>query len=164
MSHYRTSSRADPQPANHPSLFCRYVTSPVQVMRYSLYKGGHDNGYTTTLNYLQTDGLLDKVTLLRGHEILGNELRSLKLPEVKLDGLFMTDKLQSQKSRSKSTASNISPADFEAFKTHSQPPTSKANPATPKPLIVPIQVSFFFNRLDLTHNQSSASGQTQVIV
>ena len=86
--------------------------------------GGHDNGYASTLNYLQTEGLLEKVTLLRGYEVLAKEVRSLNLPQLQIEGVFMTKKLHS-KSPSKLSLLPIimpplEPKDFEIFKTSSR--------------------------------------------
>ncbi|OBZ79299.1 hypothetical protein A0H81_00772 [Grifola frondosa] len=59
------------------------------------FGGAHDNGYTSTLNYLQNEGLLDKVTLLRGYKDLAYEIKNLNLPFLEIEGIFMPRKLQS---------------------------------------------------------------------
>ncbi|KAI0092084.1 hypothetical protein BDY19DRAFT_875855, partial [Irpex rosettiformis] len=58
------------------------------------FRGGHDNGYTSTLNQLQNEGLHTKITILRGYKDLAYELKSLNLPHVEIEGVFMTKKLQ----------------------------------------------------------------------
>jgi hypothetical protein len=55
--------------------------------------GGHDNGYTSTLNYLENEGLLGKIVLLKGYKDLAMDVRSLNLPQLKIEGVFMRDKL-----------------------------------------------------------------------
>ncbi|KAI9063042.1 hypothetical protein FKP32DRAFT_1686352 [Trametes sanguinea] len=57
------------------------------------FGGAHDNGYTSTLNLLQNEGLLDKVVLLKGYKDLAHEINSLNLPELEIDGIFITKKL-----------------------------------------------------------------------
>ncbi|THH15979.1 hypothetical protein EW146_g4587 [Bondarzewia mesenterica] len=59
------------------------------------FGGAHDNGYTSTLNLLDNEGFLDKVVLLRGYRNLAVELKNLNLPHLEIEGLFMTQKLQS---------------------------------------------------------------------
>ncbi|KAI0094919.1 hypothetical protein BDY19DRAFT_982245 [Irpex rosettiformis] len=58
------------------------------------FGGGHDNGYTSTLNQLQNEGLHTKITILRGYKDLAYELKSLNLPHIEIEGVFMTKKLQ----------------------------------------------------------------------
>ena len=59
------------------------------------FGGAHDNGYTSTLNYLSNEGLHHKLTILLGYKALAPEVRSLNLPTLEIDGLFLKDKLQS---------------------------------------------------------------------
>ena len=56
--------------------------------------GAHDNGYTSTLNQLQNEGLLDKVVLLKGYKDLAHEINNLHLPQLEIDGVFIQKKLQ----------------------------------------------------------------------
>jgi len=97
----------------------RVLTRNPQIVRV-FFGGGHDNGYASTLNYLQTEGLLEKVTLLRGYEVLAKELQSLNLPQLKIEGVFMTKKLQSKSSLKLSlpplAMQPLQPKDFEIFK------------------------------------------------
>ncbi|KAI0361652.1 hypothetical protein OH77DRAFT_1508535 [Trametes cingulata] len=57
------------------------------------FGGAHDNGYTSTLNLLQNEGLLDKVILLKGYKDLAHEIDSLNLPQLEIEGIFITKKL-----------------------------------------------------------------------
>lgn len=58
-----------------------------------MFTGGHDNGYASTLNSLNNEGLLDKIILLRGYEDVAFELKALQLPFVELETVFMTQKI-----------------------------------------------------------------------
>ena len=64
------------------------------------FGGGHDNGYTSTLNQLQNEGLHSKITILRGYKDLAYELKSLNLPQIEIEGIFMIKKLQNQAKKS----------------------------------------------------------------
>jgi hypothetical protein len=65
------------------------------ILNISVLQGGHDNGYKSTLAYLENEGLLGKVVLLRGYKDLAMELRTLGLPVLEIDGVFMTKKMPS---------------------------------------------------------------------
>jgi hypothetical protein len=56
---------------------------------------GHDNGYTTILTQLQTEGLLSKVTLLRGYADIARELQNLNLPIADVQNIFLKQKIVS---------------------------------------------------------------------
>ncbi|KAI0801289.1 hypothetical protein C8Q74DRAFT_1454658 [Fomes fomentarius] len=58
------------------------------------FGGAHDNGYTSTLNLLQNEGLLDKVVLLKGYKDLAHEINNLNLPQLEIEGVFIQKKLQ----------------------------------------------------------------------
>lgn len=58
------------------------------------FGGAHDNGYTSTLNFLHNEGLHEKLVILRGYRDLASEVKSLNLPHVDVEGVFMTHKLQ----------------------------------------------------------------------
>ncbi|KZT02748.1 uncharacterized protein LAESUDRAFT_738628 [Laetiporus sulphureus 93-53] len=75
--------------------FLRVFTRFPQTSRV-FFGGAHDNGYTSTLNYLHNEGLLDKVILLRGYKELAYEIKGLELPYIEIEGLFLTKKLFSQ--------------------------------------------------------------------
>ncbi|KZV71325.1 hypothetical protein PENSPDRAFT_650785 [Peniophora sp. CONT] len=61
---------------------------------YRIFLGGsHDNGYSTTINHLANEGYLDKLILLKGYKMLAQELKSFDLPQVQIEGLFMTTKM-----------------------------------------------------------------------
>ena len=64
------------------------------------FSGGHDNGYTTTLTALENEQLLGKLVILQGYNDIANELRNLSLPSLKVEGLFMTQKLSYNAKRS----------------------------------------------------------------
>ncbi|KAJ7038164.1 hypothetical protein C8F04DRAFT_370482 [Mycena alexandri] len=57
------------------------------------FGGGHDNGYTSSLTLLENEGLIHKLVLLRGYKAVALELKNLKLPEITVEGVFMTRKL-----------------------------------------------------------------------
>jgi hypothetical protein len=57
------------------------------------FGGGHDNGYASTLTALENEQFLGKLVLLEGYDDVANELRKLALPSLKLEGLFMSQKL-----------------------------------------------------------------------
>jgi hypothetical protein len=63
------------------------------MISLQLLAGGHDNGYTSALTSLENEGLLQKVVLLRGYNDVAIELKNLRLPELTIDGVFMTHKL-----------------------------------------------------------------------
>lgn len=66
--------------------------------------GTHDNGYTSTLNYLQNEGLIEKVILLRGYKELAYEIKGLQLPHIDIEGLFMKKKLYTHPSKKTNNA------------------------------------------------------------
>lgn len=72
------------------------------------FGGAHDNGYTTTLNYLQNEGLFNKLVILRGYKDLAPELRSLNLPYLDIEGLFLQEKLNTRAFYKKGSAANNS--------------------------------------------------------
>jgi hypothetical protein len=55
------------------------------------------------LNAIANEGYLDKIVLLRGYKNLALELQDLGLPELEIDGLFMTQKLFSNANQKIST-------------------------------------------------------------
>jgi hypothetical protein len=74
------------------------VTSQISVTEhtgtsYPPFSGGHDNGYTSTLTALENEQLLGKLVIFQGYNEIANELQKLSLPSLKVDGLFMTQKL-----------------------------------------------------------------------
>ncbi|KAF9777789.1 hypothetical protein BJ322DRAFT_1095414 [Thelephora terrestris] len=70
----------------------RVFTCFPQIVK--VYFGGlHDNGYTTTLSHLQTEGLLDKLVFLRGYNEIAFQLRNYEIPECTIPGVFMTQKM-----------------------------------------------------------------------
>lgn len=89
--------------------------------------GAHDNGYISTLNYLQNEGHLQKIIILRSNKELASELKSLDLPTLAIDGLFLRKKLQSinKNNNSKLLTNKKTPTaiiqaqDFEKFRSKS---------------------------------------------
>ncbi|KAJ7492585.1 hypothetical protein FB451DRAFT_1218897 [Mycena latifolia] len=57
------------------------------------FGGAHDNGYTSALTSLENEGFSKKFVLLRGYKDLAIELKNLQLPELTINGVFMTHKL-----------------------------------------------------------------------
>ncbi|RPD82575.1 hypothetical protein L226DRAFT_549286 [Lentinus tigrinus ALCF2SS1-7] len=70
------------------------------------FGGAHDNGYTSTLNLLQNEGLLDKVILLKGYKDLAHEIHNLNLPQLNIDGVFIQKKLQTNGKQKVGPAAN----------------------------------------------------------
>ncbi|TFK57272.1 hypothetical protein OE88DRAFT_1690849 [Heliocybe sulcata] len=87
--------------------------------------GGHDNGYTSTLNHLQNEGLFEKIVLLRGYKDIAWELRSLNLPDLEINGVFMPRKLSNYPHKKTPTPpSTIKADDFEKFRASPRTPSS----------------------------------------
>jgi hypothetical protein len=59
--------------------------------------GVHDNGYTTTLSHLKTEGLLGKLIFLRGYDQIAWQLRDYGIPECNIPGVFMTQKIPNRR-------------------------------------------------------------------
>ncbi|KAH8102638.1 hypothetical protein BXZ70DRAFT_1070881 [Cristinia sonorae] len=91
------------------------------------FGGAHDNGYISTLNHLQNEGLLHKIIILRSNKGLGYELRNLGLPILEIDGLFLKKNLLESKpsntkiSSTKKTPLSIQAQDFDKFRTNKGP-------------------------------------------
>lgn len=60
---------------------------------FPTFSGAHDNGYTSALTSLENEGFAHKLVLLRGYKDIAIELKNLQLPELTIDGVFMTHKL-----------------------------------------------------------------------
>ncbi len=102
--------------ADHKGLLRWYVVHISHRKRthplHGSLSGAHDNGYTSTLNLLQNEGLLDKVVLLKGYKELAHEINNLRLPQLDIDGVFIQKKLQTngkQKAAAANAAANKSP-------------------------------------------------------
>jgi hypothetical protein len=93
--------------------------------------GGHDNGYTSTLNYLENEGLLGKIILLNGYKNLAMDVRNLNLPQLKIEGLFMDDKLSASTYTSPAKAmQRLQPDDPDKYRISSQsPPMQLSSPS-----------------------------------
>ncbi|KAJ3475177.1 hypothetical protein NLI96_g12010 [Meripilus lineatus] len=83
----------------------RVFTRFPQTVRV-FFGGAHDNGYTSTLNYLQNEGLLNKMIILRGYKDLAFEIKSLDIPCIEIDGLFMSRKLQTINNKKPNNSGN----------------------------------------------------------
>jgi hypothetical protein len=59
--------------------------------------GVHDNGYTTTLSHLKTEGLLGKLIFLRGYDQIAWQLRDYGIPECNIPGVFMTQRIPNRR-------------------------------------------------------------------
>lgn len=114
------------------------------------FGGAHDNGYTLTLNYLQNEGFFHKLIILRGYKDFAPELRSLNLPYLEIEGLFLKDKLPSNNYKkpnasvpsSRDTNHTVQPQDFDKFRTKSATP--QGQPSTKKSRkLIPNLVSYF---------------------
>ncbi|CAE6372169.1 unnamed protein product [Rhizoctonia solani] len=60
------------------------------------FGGGHDNGYTSNLATLQTEGYLDKIVLLQGYTEVAAEIKTLPLERLENNGLFLAAKLSNK--------------------------------------------------------------------
>ncbi|KAJ7788465.1 hypothetical protein B0H14DRAFT_2948732 [Mycena olivaceomarginata] len=112
-------------------------------------KGGHDNGYTSALTSLENEGFLNKVVLLRGYKDVALELKNLRLPELTIDGVFMTRKLQTnvfQRNRNhfpESLPSVSAPASPKKSSTHTTS-TFGDEPRYLEPGVTPPPCTFFY--------------------
>ncbi|KAF8922523.1 hypothetical protein CPB85DRAFT_1267926 [Mucidula mucida] len=112
------------------------VFSPLPQMALIYFGGGHDNGYSSTLASLETEGLLDKVILLSGYKELALELQHLRLPAVHIDGLFRPTKVPSHLTK------------FKNYKTSSENSQEVEHMAgrqrKMKPGVNPVPCTFFY--------------------
>ena len=103
----------------------------------NVLSGAHDNGYTSTLNYLQNEGLIEKVILLRGYKELAYEIKGLQLPHIDIEGLFMKKKLYtspSKKTNNAQSAPGTPPQtsnDLDKARSKSSTPAKYNNTPTP---------------------------------
>ena len=100
----------------------RVFTKYPQTTRV-FFGGSHDNGYTSTLTSLENEGLLSKITLLKGYKDLATEIRSLDLPQLDIPGLFASHKFPTSRSGSTTARSGS---------TTSRSGTQTTNPASTK--------------------------------
>ncbi|KAH7931005.1 hypothetical protein BV22DRAFT_1077661 [Leucogyrophana mollusca] len=104
------------------------------------FGGTHDNGYTSTLNYLENEGLLEKVVLLRGYKNLAVELRNLDLPELEIEGVFMSKKLPTNIfKKAPISPPGILPEDFERFRTPFKSPRAPQRSLSPAKNMNPLK-------------------------
>src|SRR5262245_60906589 len=92
--------------------------------------GAHDNGYTSTLNLLQNEGLLDKVVLLKAYKELAHEINSLHLPQLEIDGVFIQKKLQTNGKQKAAAAAAVAAAANKSPKPPKQPVTPGSGSAS----------------------------------
>ncbi|KZP00840.1 hypothetical protein CALVIDRAFT_595012 [Calocera viscosa TUFC12733] len=65
----------------------------------------HDNGYSTMLRSLRTDGKMSRVRLLKGYECVAQELKEFGEWMEEIPGLFLSQKLSKSQGRSDSPVS-----------------------------------------------------------
>ncbi|KAI0932235.1 hypothetical protein AcW2_000918 [Taiwanofungus camphoratus] len=117
----------------------RVFTRFPQILKV-FFGGAHDNGYSSTLNLLQNEGLLDKIVLLQGYKDLAYELRSFGLPPVEIPGVFMTKKLHTSPFRKASGSiftqtSPIQQQDFENFRSKAVTPAASHRSSSPTKIL-----------------------------
>ena len=106
-----------------------------------MHSGLHDNGYTTTLSHLQTEGLLYKLIALRGYSEIAWQLRDYKIPECNIPGVFMTHKMQVKQNLRK-----LPPA-FNQAQSNPHFPQTQANLPYPQP-----QANLFYPQPQTNHS------------
>ncbi|KAL0951145.1 hypothetical protein HGRIS_007880 [Hohenbuehelia grisea] len=79
---------ADAKIKEHLRLFSHFPQT-----EFIFFGGGHDNGYTSTLASIATEGLLDKIVLIKGYSDIAAEIKNFRLPELSTTGIFMPKKL-----------------------------------------------------------------------
>jgi len=65
----------------------------VSACKLILLGASHDNGYSSILHSLTAENKLDKILLLKGYNILAQELKAFHNRVVDISGLFMSEKL-----------------------------------------------------------------------
>ncbi|KAH7337703.1 hypothetical protein B0J17DRAFT_615538 [Rhizoctonia solani] len=102
------------------------------------FGGGHDNGYTSNLATLQTEGYLDKIVLLQGYTEVAAEIRTLPLERLKNNGLFLSEKLSNKTVPGNTAAPSPAPPIARAKSAGKSPALTHAVPIPPKsPIKVP---------------------------
>ncbi|TFK98838.1 hypothetical protein BDV98DRAFT_195913 [Pterulicium gracile] len=115
---------------------CLRVFTKYPQTTHVFFGGSHDNGYTSTLTSLETEGLLTKITLLKGYKDLATEIRSLGLPQFDIPGLFATHKFPTSRSTPRlGSSSSLNPR-LGSSSTTSRPgpTTSRSGSTTTQPL------------------------------
>ncbi|KAH9849783.1 hypothetical protein C2E23DRAFT_736548 [Lenzites betulinus] len=97
------------------------------------FGGAHDNGYTSTLNLLQNEGLLDKVILLKGYKDLAHEISNLSLPQLEIDGVFITKKLYTNGTKKAAAAAAAAAVALKPVAATSSNTSSPKSVNSPKP-------------------------------
>ncbi|KAG8753807.1 hypothetical protein FRC11_007125 [Ceratobasidium sp. 423] len=102
------------------------------------FGGGHDNGYTSNLATLQTEGYLDKIVLLQGYTEVAAEIKTLPLERLKNNGLFFTEKLSNKTVITNATTPTPALPIARAKSAGKSPAPTHAIPIPPKsPIKVP---------------------------
>ncbi|EJU03075.1 hypothetical protein DACRYDRAFT_21405, partial [Dacryopinax primogenitus] len=65
----------------------------VSACKLIVLGASHDNGYSSILHSLTAENKLDKILILKGYDVLAQELRAFQNRIVEIPGLFMSDKL-----------------------------------------------------------------------
>ncbi|CEL59033.1 hypothetical protein RSOLAG1IB_09031 [Rhizoctonia solani AG-1 IB] len=105
------------------------------------FGGGHDNGYTSNLATLQTEGYLDKIVLLQGYTEVAAEIKTLPLERLENNGLFLSMKL-SNKTAVALAGIVVPPSTPPITRTRSAAKSPAPAPAHPAPTLpkTPIKV------------------------
>lgn len=143
--------------ANEAHLFRWYVdgalsSSGGSLLNHSSTKGGHDGGYATFLRSLRTDGLLDKLVLLRSDTPFARDIAALGLEELDSRDLFTSNDFSSPAPRvdpvpSKST---VSPDIWKSY-ARNGPTSYPFPPVAPSQPIDLIKVSFPILQFELRY-------------
>lgn len=118
------------------------LVSCSQLSLLSCPLGGHDNGYASTVNQLQNEGHLDKLILLRGYKDLAHEINSLNLPQLEIEGVFITKKLHTNYATKKvaaaaaAAAAGVPNSDEDTQSINQPEGETKSRKQTPAPIPV----------------------------
>ncbi|CAE6541282.1 unnamed protein product [Rhizoctonia solani] len=96
------------------------------------FGGGHDNGYTSNLATLQTEGYLDKIVLLQGYTEVAAEIKTLPLTRLDNNGLFLAEKLSN-----KTVLANAAPSPAPVTRAKGPAKSPAPEPAVPVSIKVP---------------------------
>ncbi|KZO96908.1 hypothetical protein CALVIDRAFT_536830 [Calocera viscosa TUFC12733] len=65
----------------------------IAACKLILLGASHDNGYSSILHSLTAENKLDKILILKGYNVLAQELKAFETRVVDIPGLFMSEKL-----------------------------------------------------------------------
>jgi hypothetical protein len=113
----------------------------ISTVKRIYFGGGHDNGYTSNLATLQTEGYLDKIVLLQGYTEVAAEIKTLPLERLENNGLFLSMKL-SNKTAVALAGIVVPPSTPPITRTRSAAKSPAPAPAHPAPTLpkTPIKV------------------------